>query len=225
MRGVADNLILNVDQKRFLQDFGASPLAQVYYLAGGTALSAFYLEHRQSEDLDFFSNEPAPLETVPGFLRSLPGVVRIHFDHKFDRRIFQIELADARILKTEFTGYPFPRLGKETVVDGVLIDSLQDILAYKIMALTDRLDAKDYVDLYYALKKNPEVQMDRLIEDAERKFGVGEISHILQGRFLGDIPAPTGLYLTESLDPEQLVSFFRGRARAWISRAVIGPER
>jgi hypothetical protein len=31
--------------------------------------------------------------------------------------------------------------------------------------MSDHLDAKDYVDLYCALKKNPAVRMDRLIEE------------------------------------------------------------
>ena len=31
-----------------------------FYLTGGTALAEFYLRHRLSEDLDFFSDEPFP---------------------------------------------------------------------------------------------------------------------------------------------------------------------
>jgi hypothetical protein len=48
MRGIVNNLILTVDQIRFLQAFSKSPMAEVYYLSGDTALSAFYLEHRHS---------------------------------------------------------------------------------------------------------------------------------------------------------------------------------
>jgi predicted nucleotidyltransferase component of viral defense system len=225
MPGVVDNPILTVDQKRFLRALRESPLAEVYYLTGGTALSAFYLEHRQSEDLDFFSGEAAALEMVLSFIHSLPGVTKVQFDRKFDRRIFLLELADNRVIKTEFTRYPFPRLEKETVVEGILIDSFQDILVNKIVAMTDRIDAKDYVDLYCAIRKQPEIKIERLIEGAEKKFGVIGVGHIIQGRFLGDIPSSRGLHLMESIDPEQFVSFFRSQAKAWIARLVAGPEK
>ena len=45
-------------QELFLDRLGESDLAEIFYLTGGTALSAFYLHHRESEDLDFFSREP-----------------------------------------------------------------------------------------------------------------------------------------------------------------------
>ncbi len=32
-------------------------IVQNFYLTGGTALAAFYLQHRYSEDLDFFSEK------------------------------------------------------------------------------------------------------------------------------------------------------------------------
>lgn len=38
-----------------------------FYLTGGTALAEFYLHHRQSEDLDFFSEnefEPQDISTL-----------------------------------------------------------------------------------------------------------------------------------------------------------------
>ncbi len=31
-----------------------------FYLGGGTALSRFYLQHRYSDDLDFFSHDAVP---------------------------------------------------------------------------------------------------------------------------------------------------------------------
>jgi hypothetical protein len=220
MLSIANNPILTAKQKRFLLTFRDSPLSKVYYLTGGTALSAFYLQHRRSEDLDFFSQELVPLEIVIDFIHSLPGVIKVQFDRKFDRRIFLVELEENQTIKTEFTLYPFPRLEKDIIVDGVLVDSLQDILVNKVMALTDRMDAKDYVDLYFAVQKHPAVKIERLIEDAGKKFGVSGVGHIMQGRFLGDIPSPKGLYLTELLSPETLEAFFRNQVKSWIARRL-----
>ena len=225
MRSISDNPIVTEEQKRFLLAFRESPLSKVYYLSGGTALSAFYLQHRRSEDLDFFTGDLVPLEMILGFIHALPGVTNVQFDRKFDRRIFLLELGDNRAIKTEFTLYPFPRLEKHTLVEGVLIDSLQDILTNKVMALTDRMDVKDYVDVYCAALKHPEVEIEHLVEAAEKKFGVAGVGHILQGRFLGDIPSLQGLYLMESIDPETFVTFFRNQAETWIARRVsVGPD-
>ena len=63
--------ILTPLQKKFLTQLGASPLREAFFLTGGTALSAFFLEHRFSEDLDFFTEEP---EQVPQVLPVLEEI-------------------------------------------------------------------------------------------------------------------------------------------------------
>jgi hypothetical protein len=47
--------ILTPIQSNFLIEF--FHLTQEFYLTGGTALSAFYLQHRFSEDLDLFTQD------------------------------------------------------------------------------------------------------------------------------------------------------------------------
>ncbi len=48
--------ILTPDQKRLLEYISKDPkITDKFYLTGGTALAEFYLQHRLSEDLDFFS--------------------------------------------------------------------------------------------------------------------------------------------------------------------------
>ena len=43
-------------QKFIFDEFSQNPkLNKQFYFTGGTALSAIYLHHRESEDLDFFS--------------------------------------------------------------------------------------------------------------------------------------------------------------------------
>ena len=56
--------ILTPFQKQALKAIGESPLVDNFYLTGGTALSAFYLQHRLSEDLDFFSPDPNVIRLV-----------------------------------------------------------------------------------------------------------------------------------------------------------------
>ncbi len=47
--------VINKIQRKILGSFNDVPGSEYFYLAGGTALAEFYLRHRKSEDLDFFS--------------------------------------------------------------------------------------------------------------------------------------------------------------------------
>jgi len=104
---VSENLILTPEQKIFLARFAASELRDSYYLTGGTALAAFHLRHRYSDDLDLFTEDEVSIEPVMAFVRGLPGFRQVSFQHKFDRRIFLLDFERAASLKVEFTRYPF----------------------------------------------------------------------------------------------------------------------
>ncbi len=46
-------------------------LASRFYLTGGTALSAFHLQHRYSDDLDLFSDDAFDKEKIVNFIKRL----------------------------------------------------------------------------------------------------------------------------------------------------------
>lgn len=135
---LSNNPVLTEEQKNLLLRFRDSPLCQRFYLTGGTALAAFYLHHRLSEDLDFFSEENVSVEEVLDFVKSLPLAREAEYERKYDRKIFLLRFSEPRVIKVEFTTYPFSRFEKGPVVDGTQVDSLKDILANKLMAMTDR---------------------------------------------------------------------------------------
>lgn len=164
--------ILTPLQKNLLQLFASSQLAKNYYLTGGTALAAFHLKHRISDDLDFFAKTAAPLETVEKFCHH--AAVRLELKtptltRLYDRRIFIFPLERKAEFKIEFTEYAYNQLDAMSTIDGVRIDSLRDIAANKIMAIFDRFEPKDYVDLAILLKK---FTLKNMLDDACQKFGV-----------------------------------------------------
>src|SRR3990167_9469892 len=55
---LANNPILTPYQVEILKLFFATDFSRTFFLTGGTALSAFYLAHRDSKDLDLFSIAP-----------------------------------------------------------------------------------------------------------------------------------------------------------------------
>ncbi len=183
LREISDNRILTSQQKTFLQEFAKTELRDVFRLSGGTALSAFYLEHRLSEDLDFFSSEKVPFYIPEKFLKTLDFTKEITYTKHFDRNIFNLSLKDSTTLKVEFTYYPLKNLEDIIVVDNLRTDSFLDIIINKLCAIADRSDAKDYVDIYYVLKSY-DFSLKGLINLAEKKCEVKGISHILKSSLL-----------------------------------------
>lgn len=49
-------------------------LRETFYFGGGTALSVFYLNHRYSDDLDFFSEKEFDKNVVIKFINSLSTI-------------------------------------------------------------------------------------------------------------------------------------------------------
>ena len=179
VRSIKDNRILTPSQVTFLREFVQSDLRDVFRLTGGTALSAFYLEHRMSEDLDFFSSEKVPFYSLERVLKAMECVSEISYTKKYDRNLFQIKLQDASPLKVEFTFYPLKNIEGLHTIEGMRVDSFLDIIVNKICAIADRMDVKDFVDLYWALKKG-NLSLNRLLDLAEKKCEIRGIRHILK---------------------------------------------
>src|SRR3989338_2214922 len=96
------NLLKILSNNKFVCDF--------FYLTGGTALSEFYLNHRFSEDLDFFSEKEFDPQAIFVILKSIQakiGIKKIAAEQSFNRNLFFLYLKDGDIVKIEFTFFPF----------------------------------------------------------------------------------------------------------------------
>lgn len=164
--------ILEPRQVAFLEAIKASPLAARFYLSGGTALAAFYLHHRRSEDLDFFNEDEVDAMAIEVFLKSHKedlGFARIEYQQSFNRNLFFLRYEDGDILKTEFTYYPFTRLEKGMRDGGLQIDSLRDIAVNKVFTILQQTRARDFIDLFFILQREPWTVAE-LLKDARIKF-------------------------------------------------------
>lgn len=219
MDEINNNIILTQEQKALLLSFSDSPLSSVFYLSGGTALSAFFLHHRLSEDLDFFTDQDIDIENVLIFLRSISGVKQTSYERKYDRRIFMLEYSSGTFLKVEFTKYPFEKISPAQKIGNVFIDSIEDILANKLMAMTDRKDPKDYIDVYFILQAYPHFKIEEAIRQSEKKFGLKGIGSILSGRFL-ELPALNAVHLASETKLSDIKPSFHELARRLIRRTI-----
>ncbi|MEK7106836.1 MAG: nucleotidyl transferase AbiEii/AbiGii toxin family protein [Patescibacteria group bacterium] len=146
-------------------------ICQTFYLSGGTALAEFYLQHRLSEDLDFFSEEEFEPEGVSAVLKKIQkaaGIVRVRYEQSFNRNLFFLELERDEI-KTEFTYFPFPRIEQKKKIGNLHIDSLIDIATNKIFTIYQKPRSRDFIDLYCILKRESWTIAD-LVKKARIKF-------------------------------------------------------
>lgn len=143
-----------------------------FYLAGGTALSLFYFQHRLSVDLDFFS---------PGFIPMRIKEVVAYLEKALSKKIeltgqrlggeaakilmYNIRFSQKDSLKIDFVEDALKLIKPTRAVEGIRVLSLEDIYLRKLYAvcgaisgvdavgrketLGGRIEAKDFYDLYF----------------------------------------------------------------------------
>lgn len=164
--------ILTKNQTAFLAEIARNDfLANNFYLTGGTALAAFYLHHRYSEDLDFFSEKEIDTMALNVYLKEIKdnlNVLKVDFQQSYNRNLFFLDFG-GEILKTEFTFFPFPRIEKGRRENGIELDSLLDIAANKLFTIYQRTQARDYLDLYFICREKG-LLITELVKKAKVKF-------------------------------------------------------
>lgn len=118
------------------------PELDSFRIVGGTAL-ALLIGHRKSIDIDFFSNIKVDKRNVIDILKeAFPESVFYRTQHNIRTAIkgVRVELYDD--WHTPFRYDP-------EVHDGLRLASLHDIAAFKLDAIIERREKKDYIDLYF----------------------------------------------------------------------------
>ena len=121
-----------------------------FYLSGGTALSEYYLHHRLSEDLDFFSEQdidPLWIQTFGHSLSQKLHATKVDIEQSFNRNLVFFTYPDS-ILKTEFTYFPFSTIEKPKKQQGLRVDSLIDIAVNKFFTIYQKPASRHFIDLY-----------------------------------------------------------------------------
>ncbi len=125
-----------------LRDINAHPDFRSFYLAGGTSLS-LQIGHRESIDLDFFSQEEFPANLIDRLGKSYKAL-SIHNN--------SIEVIIDGV-KVFFFYFAFPRRNELKIIDEVRFADPIDIGLMKLLALQGRTTRKDIIDLYFIDKE------------------------------------------------------------------------
>lgn len=190
-----------------------------YYFTGGTALSAVYLQHRYSEDIDLFSQEKLDNQVILTLMQEFGQKHGFTIQARSTEvtYIFNLSFKNGENLKVDFAYYPYKRLKKGAVADGIEIDSLLDIAANKLLTISQRTEIKDFVDLYFLLQK---FTIWDLIEGVQVKFKIETDPFLVAIDFLKVEDFEYLPKMIRDLDLETLKSFFRQKAKDLSKRSV-----
>lgn len=156
--------ILNSAQKELLPLLGT--FRKNYGLVGGTAI-ALHIGHRESVDFDLFSCEKIDRNVLHKEISGFKNDLRVFVDNVDEYTVL------VSGVKVTFLRYPF---GIEFPVSFGDIARLPDLLtlaAMKAYALGRRAKWKDYVDLFFIMKKHH--SLAEIVGKASGIFG-GEFS-------------------------------------------------
>lgn len=214
---VATDPWLTPRQKQFLGLVLEEPfLLKTFYLSGGTALASWYLHHRESYDLDFFSDEQFRKDALVRWViaeKKRLGYSSYRYEEDWGFSIFFFHYVNNEVLKVDFNHYGAVGLQQKTLWKGLRIDSLYDIAVNKIQTVATSPRARDYIDLYYILKKK-EWSVNTLLGDAAKKFSTRTDAFHLAKNFLKvgeykDLPI-----MRKSFDQKDMHRFFFSLARS-----------
>ncbi|MGH7467578.1 MAG: nucleotidyl transferase AbiEii/AbiGii toxin family protein [Longimicrobiales bacterium] len=150
-------------------------------LEGGSALSAYHLHHRQSEDLDFFagpSMDAAAFRSFAGEQLARHGLhivgvgpaSRGFAEFYVSDQPAAVPAGDRQTVRVQFgQTSPFMLSDPVPTQEGVRVASFRDLCAGKLHAICDRFEPRDFVDLDCILSR-PGVRGRAAETDIRRRF-------------------------------------------------------
>jgi len=170
-----DYMRLYLKQDKVLQ--ALKPVLSSFYLTGGTALGRFYLNHRFSEDLDFFMNKSDSFHSV---IKNIEKVLFGNFSVLKNQSIvyddfvrYYIEDEDS-VLKIEFVNDVAYRCGVPNKYQYGFIDTPFNILTNKLTAVISLDEPKDVFDIC-VLSQNYRFNWMEVFSEAKNKSIINEI--------------------------------------------------
>lgn len=152
-------------------------IALPFYLTGGTALGRFYLNHRYSEDLDFFiNNDDQYLRYIAEYKNKIENQFKFNIEQSlFNEDYTRLFLeGENLILKIEFVNDVAYSTLKPIPFYFGYIDNPLNILKNKITALMGRDEPKDIFDIV-SIAQSYSFEWQEIFLHAKHKSVINEI--------------------------------------------------
>ncbi len=134
-----------------------------FYLAGGTSLT-LQLGHRDSIDFDFFKFND--LDTKKLF-EKIKKIFKNYKITKIQEEENTLTILIDKNIKISFFSYKYPLLKKPTIEENLNLASIEDIACMKLSAIISRATNKDYIDIYFILKK---IKLEKILKLSQKKY-------------------------------------------------------
>ncbi len=156
-------------QKDFMEILASLPDKNQFYLAGGTALSEYYLGHRLSFDLDYFTgteNLILPLSYQIETACQKKGL-SLKVVRRFSTFVELLVEKNDESLKIDLAlDSPYRFQSPVFSNEGIYINDYPDLSTDKLLAYFGRAEPRDAVDLYFIMQNE---SPDQLLEQAAQK--------------------------------------------------------
>ncbi len=184
-----------------------------FYLTGGTALSEFYLQHRLSEDLDFFSEQKLPETEIFQWVKNTATNFKVETTIQTLReQLSYFFNFPEEVIKVDFAYYPFSMLGTPMKFKNLKVSSIEDIAVNKLQAILTRNRGRDYFDLFEIISKKHST-INQLIKGYKLKFDVGIPPEQLAKRFTAVLDASDQPKFLEKNNWKEVENFFLNESK------------
>lgn len=136
---------LPVKTRNLLEKLASQKFAKNFYLAGGTAAELF-LNHRRSDDLDFFSEKEFNFAILIKHLKEVGKFLGM-------KSAEDTLLGNLDDIKISFFSLPYKLLESPLKYKNLSIATPIDLALMKILAISDRGTKRDFIDLYFLCQK------------------------------------------------------------------------
>jgi predicted nucleotidyltransferase component of viral defense system len=166
-----------------------------FTLAGGTAL-ALQIGHRISYDLDFFLQGDLSNEMI---LHAIENTGKLEIISQSPRILVLL----MNNIKVDFIRHPYSSIESPVLEQNLRLSGLKDIAAMKLHAIAGRGRRRDFVDLYFLLKR---FSLKEIIAFYSRRFFDGnELMVVRSLSFFDDAESdPDVVYVSETVSWDEI---------------------
>lgn len=147
-------------------------IEEFFFLTGGTALSVFYLHHRLSNDLDFFTLNSLDLAEIDFWIKRMwpQNSTKIKGSPNFLSYLI-------KEVKVDFVIDPLSNREdrKKILLENehhLSVDTINNIVSNKFCAIVSRMEPKDFIDFYFIQHLFPERDMEEVYSRARTKDAI-----------------------------------------------------
>ena len=145
-----------------LKQLQAQPALKKLRLVGGTAL-ALQTGHRKSIAIDLFGEIDADEFEVLSQVNSISQATTL-------KKSKNINVFLLNGIKVDIVNYPYPWLSPAVERNDLVLAGIEDIAAMKLSAITGRGTRKDFIDMFFLLKR---FSLDQMLHFYRQKYPEG----------------------------------------------------